>query len=99
MAHILVTSTNPPNKSEELLKAYSGKKPDYPDFIKKVNEWAVVDQEHKTYAVYEVEKEKLYDGLMAIGKRYAIYAQVEGYKYKIEPLIDLEEAIANILQK
>jgi len=90
----MVTATYPPHKFDDLLKVYLGKKTDYPDFVKRIHHWGITDGDYKNYAVYEVPDEKLYDGMMAIAKRYSTYAKVEGYKYKIEPLMDSEKAIA-----
>jgi len=100
MAHILVTGWTPQNKGNEMMKAYASKdKPSYPDFIKKTNHWMVMAPEGmiKTYAVYECPDDKIIDGLKAIGKRYTLYAQVEGYKYYPEVLFDAQEVIKMFL--
>jgi len=99
MAHILVTGWYPPSMAKELLKVYMSKdKPVYPDFVKKIHHWTVIssDGHYKTYAVYEFPDDKIKETLMAIGKRYSLYATVEGYKYYPELLMDAEEAIKNI---
>jgi len=96
MAHMLVTGWYPPNKGEELLKVYMSKdKPAYPDFVKKIHHWTVVssDGHYKTYAVYECPDDKIKETLKAIGKRYTLYATVEGYRYYPEVLMDAEEMI------
>ncbi|MFW9972463.1 MAG: hypothetical protein ACFFDF_19920 [Candidatus Odinarchaeota archaeon] len=93
---LLVTAWYPPNKAKELLKVYTAKdKPAYPDFIKKNHHWTAVssDGHYKTYAVYEFPEEKIKQALQAIGKRYSLYATVEGYRYYPEILMDAEEAI------
>ena len=96
MAHMLVTAWYPPNKSQELLKVYMSKdKPAYPNFIKKIHHWTVVasDGHYKTYAVYEYPDDKMKETFKALGKRYTLYATVEGYRYYPELLMDAEEAI------
>ena len=99
MAHVLVTAWYPPNMAKELIKVYMSKdKPVYPDFVKKIHHWGAVssDGNYKNYAVYEFPDDKIKETLMAIGKRYTLYATVEGYKYYPELLMDAEEAIKNI---
>jgi len=96
MAHMLVTGWYPPNKAQELLKVYMSKdKPAYPDFVKKIHHWTVVSPEghYKTYAVYEFPDDKIKETMMALGKRYTLYATVEGYRYYPEVLMDAEEMI------
>ncbi len=96
MGHILVTGWYPPNKARELLKVFMSKdKPAYPDFVKKIHHWTVVSSDgyYKTYAVYEFPDDKIIETQKAIGKRYILYATVEGYRYYPELLMDAEEAI------
>ncbi|MFW9899976.1 MAG: hypothetical protein ACFFDY_01655 [Candidatus Thorarchaeota archaeon] len=100
MAHILVTGWTPQNKGDEMLKVYTAKdKPAYPDFIKRVQHWMVMSSEGmlKTYAVYECPDDKILEGMKAIGRRYSVYAQVEGYKYYPEVLFDAQEIIKMML--
>ena len=96
MAHILVTGWTPQNKGEEMIKVYMSKdKPAYPDFLKKIQHWITNSYEGmtKTYAVYECPDDKVLEGLKAIGRRYTLYATVEGYKYYPEVLFDAQEVI------
>ena len=96
MAHMLVTGWYPPDKGQELLKVYMSKdKPAYPDFVKKIHHWTLVssDGNYKTYAVYEFPDDKVKETIKAIGKRYTLYATVEGYRYFPELLMDAEEMI------
>ncbi|MHA2128110.1 MAG: hypothetical protein ACW99E_22665 [Promethearchaeota archaeon] len=100
MAHILVTGWLPQSKTNEMLKVYTAKdKPAYPDFIKRVQHWMVVSSEGmlKTYAVYECPDDKILEGLKGIGRRYTLYAQVEGYRYYPEVLFDAQELIKTFL--
>jgi hypothetical protein len=96
MAHILVTGWLPQNKGDEMLKVYTSKdKPAYPDFIKRINHWMVISENGmvKTYAIYECSDDKIMEGLKALGRRYTLYAQVEGYKFFPEVLFDAQEII------
>jgi hypothetical protein len=62
MVHILVTGTYPAHKGQEMVNIYlSGKQPKYPDFIKKIQNWIVMDNEVKVYAVYEAPDDKIYE--------------------------------------
>ena len=94
MVHVMVTVKYPPHKLQEILEVYlSGKAAKYPDFVKRIYQWVVSDYNFKTYNIYEIPEEKLYQGLKAIGKRFSTYVTVKGYKYKIEPLVEGSEAI------
>jgi len=97
MVHILVTGTYPAHLGQEMVNIYlSGKQPKYPDFVKKIHNWVVMDNEVKTYAVYEAPDDKTYETLLAIGKRHTAYTAIEGYKYKPEVLIEEKDALAMI---
>ena len=97
MVHILVTGRYPAHLAMEMVNIYlSGKQPKYPDFIKKIHNWVVMDNEVKTYAVYEMPNDKVYEGLLAIGKRHTAYTTMEGYKYKAEILIEEKDALSMI---
>ncbi|MFW9826345.1 MAG: hypothetical protein ACFFEY_01855 [Candidatus Thorarchaeota archaeon] len=100
MAHILVTGWTPQSKGDEMIKVYTSKdKPAYPDFIKRVHHWMVISPDGmlKTYAIYECPDDKILEGMKAIGRRYSVYAQVEGYKYYPEVLFDAQEIIKMFL--
>ena len=94
MVYVMVTVKYPPHKTQEVLDVYlSGKAAKYPDFVKRIHQLIVSDYNFKSYNLYEIPEDKLYQGIKAIGKRYSTYVAVEGYKYKIEPLIEGSEAI------
>ena len=97
----MVVGTYPPNKAEEMIKAsMSGKKPAYPEFLKKVHNWVaqVTTGLYKAYAVYECPDENVVEGLAALTKRYNFYAQTEGYRFTIEILAEFEDAINLYMQ-
>ena len=97
MVHILVTATIPGHKGKEMTTVYlSGKQAKYPDFVKKIHQWYVMDNDARTYAVYEVPDDKVYESLCAIGKRYTAYVAIEGYKYRAEVLIEEKDVLAMI---
>lgn len=94
MAFIMVTATYPPWKLPELIEVYtSGNTPDYPPFLHTVHHFVVQDGDYKNYGIYECEDDKIKEGIEAITKRFYRYSLIEGYKYKIEPLLDSKEAM------
>ena len=102
MVKIMMVAKFPPHKLNELIKNYmSTDKPAYPDFLKKVEHWAaqVTDDKHKTYAVYECPDDKVLESMAALSRRFIFYAKVEGYTFKIEILMEADEAIKVMLGK
>lgn len=99
----MVTNFVPPHKLKESSQVYVSKdKPKYPDFLKKIFNWAAGPSpsgDYKTYAVYECPDDKLLEAMKALIARYNYYASVEGYKFFIEPLVDFEEAFKLLLKK
>ena len=94
MVHVMVKVKYPYHKTEEFLKFYlSGKVPKYPDYVKRIHQWTVADYNVKIYNIYELPEDKLYEGMKGIAKRFFAYAAFEGYKFKIEPLVEGSEAI------
>ncbi len=92
----MVVGKYPPHKTNEMIKHYmTSGKPAYPDYLKKVEHWAaqVTGNKYKTYAVYECPDDKVLDGLAALSKRFNYYASLKGYTFKIEILMDSDEAI------
>ena len=97
MTFIMVTCRVPPHNIDGLGQAFLAKKvPEVADFVKRVNIWVVADYETKTYALYEVPKEKMWEGYISIATRYAGYRIVEGFTYKIEALATIQEALPMI---
>lgn len=92
----------PPHKLNELIKTYMRTdKPAYPDFLKKVEHWAaqITEDKEKTYAVYECPDNKIIESMAALAKRFNFYASVEGYTFKMELLMEAENAIKDFLKK
>ncbi len=92
----MVTGKSPPTKMKELLKAnMDPKKPPYPAFVKKVHNWAaqVTDEYYKIYAVYQCPDEKLMEALGVLTRHYNFYAQIDGYRFRIEVLDEAENAL------
>ena len=100
MAKIMVIGEYPPHKFKDLIKTYtSPDKPTYPDFIEKIHNWAPqTTGKYKIYAVYECPDEKIKEAMIALSKRYNFYANIEGYEYKIELLMEADEAIKVLME-
>ena len=97
MTFVMVTGRFPLNKAVEIGKTFtSGKLTGVPDFVKRINIFIVADEEVKTYTLYEMPNDKLYDGIVALGTRYAGFREIENFKYKIEPLMTMKEALPMI---
>jgi len=99
MAKIMVIGFADPAGYESYLSAYtSPNKPKYPDYIKKtLNLTSATSStgEFKTYSVYDVPDDKIYDALKHLNKRYSFYsANMDGYSYTIELVGSFEDAIA-----
>ena len=47
----------------------------------------------KTYILYEIEKGQVEEGIKELNKRYVAYFNIEGWKFTIEPLMSVEEAL------
>ena len=47
----------------------------------------------RSYSLFEADKGKEYDALAELTKRMALFYNIEGFKYQIEPLFTAEEAI------
>jgi len=50
----------------------------------------------RSYALYEAPNDKLYDAMISISTRYDGYRNIEGFKYKIEPLATVQEVLPMI---
>jgi hypothetical protein len=97
MAFIMVTSTFPPHKSEDVGKLFtSNKLPETADFVKRINIFVLADEKTKVYALYEVPNDKFFDGMVSVATRYAGYRAVEHFEYKIESLLTVREALPMI---
>jgi hypothetical protein len=92
---IISDVTYPPESTKEIAKRYL-KAPVLPTFLTKKGPYvspSVTDGMHSiTY--YELENDRLAEGLQAIGESLAIYFGVPGYKYQVKPYFELEEGLS-----
>lgn len=96
MAFLLVTMTYPPYQAKELGKQYlQVAKSKLPSFLKISNLFTTTDPKYgiKVYALYEVEDDKILDGMKAIVTRYDPFSGIEGWIYNIETLLEVKDAL------
>ena len=93
---LVMTMTYPPDKAIEVTKTFI-KSTEMPfTYIRRVNTLTSAHQElgMKVLGIYEVDDDKVPDGLKELTKRLAeLFYGIEGLKYQIEPTLTAEEAI------
>lgn len=95
MAFILVTGEFPPHKASETGKTFL-KLPKLPDFVKTLYVFLSAGGKTTFYSLYEVPDEKYFEGIKAIIQRYTGYREIEGYEYKLVPLLEAKDALPMI---
>ena len=99
MAFVLLTMTYPNDKAQELGKKYLEliKSPP-PSYLKISHIFAATDPLYgiKGYVLYEIEDDKLFDGIKTIGKRMGAFRDIKGWKYNVEPLLEVKDALSLI---
>ena len=94
MVFFMVTTTFPPDKAVEVGKTLTSVKlAKLPEFVKRVNIFLVSEGDIKAYALYECENEKAHEGYKALVERYTGYFEIAGFKYKVEHLLSIDEAL------
>ena len=96
--YIMVTASCPMHKSQEVGEVFrKGMESPTPSFVKLHHVLVKTDEDcgMKSYAIFEVEDEKLSEGYSAIVRSSEPYGQIEGYKYSVDIMID---AIAFVQQ-
>lgn len=97
MTFVMVTGRFPLSKAVEIGKLFTTRKlPEVADFVKRINIFIIADEEVKTYTLYEMPNDKLHDGIVSIGHRYAGFREIENFKYKIETLMTMKDALPMI---
>ena len=98
MAKIMVTGYYDPGNIKSFLEVYaSTDKPKYPDYVKNVMALVSGTGDNKSYAIYEVPNDKIYEALGHLNRRYTFYAsKMKGYTYIIEIVGPIEDAIASL---
>ncbi len=100
MATIMMSSIYPQHLAQEVITATMATKLAYPASLKKTQDWAVgaTTRKYKAYSVYECPNKDLSECLIFLGKRYnKIAAKVAGYTFKVEILVNKEDAIKMLM--
>jgi hypothetical protein len=97
MAYFMVIAKQPPHHATEGAKVFvSGKLPKLPNFVKLKQILITADYKIVSYALYEVEDDKYFEGMKAINNRYVPYFEVEGYEYKLVPVLEMKDALGMV---
>lgn len=92
MTFVMVTATFPPENSKQIGTVFT-KLPKMPEFVKLLHTLITQDEDMKVFSLYEIEDDKMHEGIIAISKRYIPYHEVSGFKYKIQPTLTVREAL------
>ena len=92
---IISNVTYPPEGTREIANRYLTA-PALPSFITKKGPYISASNTQGMHSItyYELENDRLADGLKAIGDSLAVYFGVPGYKYDIKPYFELEEGLS-----
>ena len=92
---VMVISTTPPDKAVELGKAQIKlMETPLPSYMKHVSVFAAVDETGvKGYTILEVDKGKEFEGLKELHGRMVTFYDIVGFRYKVEPILTVEEAL------
>ncbi len=91
---IISNVSYPPESTKEIAKRYL-KAPVLPDFLNKKGPYVSASRDGGMNSItyYELENDRLAEGLKVIGESLAIYFGVPGYKYDLKPYFELEEGL------
>jgi len=65
-----------------------------PLYVKRLGPYIVAGGDgFKSYSLYEIEKGQVEEGIKELNKRFVAFFNIEGWKYTIEPLMSVEEAL------
>jgi len=92
---IISNVTYPPEGTKEIAKRYL-KAPVLPEFLNKKGPYVSSSMTGGMNSItfYELDNDRLAEGLKAIGESLAIYFGVPGYKYDLKPYFELEEGLS-----
>ncbi len=91
---IISDVTYPPESTKEIAKRYL-KAPVLPEYLTKKGPYVCGSKTGGMNSItfYELESDRLAEGLKAIAESLAIYFGVPGYKYDLKPYFELEEGL------
>ncbi len=97
MVQIVVKTWYPPNKAMEITKSYMEtlKKIPYESFEKHgTHAYRASKHGIEGISIVEVDKGKLEEAMVLVAKREFEISKVDGYRYQIDTMFSLEEALA-----
>ena len=91
---IISNVSYPPESTKEIAKRYL-KAPVLPDYLNKKGPYVSASRDGGMNSItfYELENDRLADGLKAIAESLSIYFGVPGYHYDLKPYFELEEGL------
>ena len=91
---IISNVSYPPESTKEVARRYL-KAPVLPDYITKKGPYVSSSRDGGLNSItyYELENDRLAEGLKAIAESMAIYFGVPGYTYDLKPYFELEEGL------
>ena len=91
---IISNVTYPPESTKEIAKRYL-KAPVIPSFLNKKGPYvsASMTGGMNSITFYELDNDKLAEGLKAVGESMAIYFGVPGFSYDLKPHFELAEGL------
>lgn len=95
MPFILMIGSFPQHEATEVGNTFL-KLPKLPDFVRTIYVFLSAEGKTTFYSLYEVPDDKYFEGIKAIIKRYTGYREIEGYEYKLIPLLESKDALAMI---
>jgi len=94
---VMMTVTYPPDKTVEVAKRYlkAQQENPLPAFIKTVGTFVKSSLEAglMTIGIYELEAGKENEGLQELSRSMVPFFDIEGFRYRIETVMSVEEAI------
>ena len=93
---ILTHVTYPPEAAQAMAKRFLDA-PELPDFMAKKGPYVTSTLEGVLLSsLYELENERLADGLKFLGDYMAIYFGVPGFSFEIKPYFEIKEGLSMI---
>ncbi len=94
---IVINISYPTESTQDMAKRFI-EAPQVPEFITRQGPYitADIDSGINSLSVWEVENEKLAEGLQAAGDYMATFFGVTGFKYQVKPYFAVEEALKMI---
>ncbi|NOX32738.1 MAG: hypothetical protein GXP56_03225 [Deltaproteobacteria bacterium] len=92
---IISNVTYPPESTKEVTRRYL-KAPVLPEFLNKKGPFVSASKSSGMNSItfYELDNDRLAEGLRVLGESMAVYFGVPGYKYDLKPFFELEEGLS-----